>query len=61
MFPAHIAPWLKEILRMHKWDAADMYFNNIFAGDRMGIVKKRLTTQADGFSLIDNMQKTFRK
>ncbi len=32
-----------------------------FAGDRMGIVKKRLTTQADGFSLIDNMQKTFRK
>lgn len=61
MFPAHIAPWLKEILRMHKWDAADMYFNNIFAGDKMGIVKKRLTTQADGFSLIDNMQKTFRK
>jgi hypothetical protein len=46
---------------MHDWDAADMYFNNIFAGDKMGIVKKRLTTQADGFSLIDNMQKTFRK
>jgi hypothetical protein len=61
MFPAHVAPWLKETLRTHKWDAADMYFNNIFAGDRMGIVKKRLTTQADGFSLIDNMQKTFRK
>ena len=61
MFPAHIAPWLKETLRMHRWDAADMYFNNIFAGDRMGIVKKRLTTQADGFSLIDNTQKTFRK
>jgi hypothetical protein len=61
MFPAHIAPWLKETLRMHRWDAADMYFNNIFAGNRMGIVKKRLTTQADGFSLIDNTQKTFRK
>ena len=61
MFPAHVSPWLKETLRTHKWDAADMYFNNIFAGDRMGIVKKRLTTQADGFSLIDNMQKTFRK
>jgi hypothetical protein len=61
MFPAHVAPRLKETLRMHKWDAADMYFNNIFAGDRMGIVKKRLTTQADGFSLIDNTQKTFRK
>jgi hypothetical protein len=61
MFPAHVAPWLKETLRTHKWDAADMYFNNIFAGPQMGIVKKRLTTQADGFSLIDNMQKTFRK
>jgi hypothetical protein len=61
MFPAHVGPWLKETLRMHKWDAADMYFNNIFAGNKMGIVKKRLTTQADGFSLIDNTQKTFRK
>jgi hypothetical protein len=61
MFPAHVAPWLKETLRTHKWDAADIYFNCIFAGDRMGIVKKRLTTQADGFSLIDNTYKTFRK
>jgi len=61
MFPANVAPWLKETLRTHKWDAADIYFNNIFAGDRMGIVKKRLTTQADGFSLIDNTHKTFRK
>jgi hypothetical protein len=61
MFPAHIAPWLKETLRTHKWDAADMYFNNVFKGSKMGIVKKRLTTQADGFSLIDNTQKTFRK
>jgi len=61
MFPAHVAPWLKETLRMHKWDAADIYFNSIFAGNRMGIVKKRLTTQADGFSLIDNTHKTFRK
>ena len=61
MFPISIAEYLKNTLRKHKWDAADMYFNNIFAGPQMGIVKKRLTTQADGFSLIDNMQKTFRK
>ena len=61
MFPKHVAPYLKDQLRTHKWDAADIYFNIIFAGDRMGIVKKRLTTQADGFSLIDNTQKTFRK
>jgi hypothetical protein len=61
MFPKSVATYLKNQLRNHKWDAADMYFNNIFAGNRMGIVNKRLTTQADGFSLIDNMQKTFRK
>jgi hypothetical protein len=61
MFPISVADYLKNTLRKHKWDAADMYFNNIFAGPQMGIVKKRFTTQADGFSLIDNMQKTFRK
>ena len=61
MFPISTADYLKNTLRKHKWDASDMYFNNIFAGPQMGIVKKRLTTQADGFSLIDNMQKTFRK
>jgi glycosyltransferase involved in cell wall biosynthesis len=61
MFPIKEANYLKHSLRTHKWDASDMYFNIIFAGNQMGIVKKRLTTQADGFSLIDNTQKTFRK
>jgi hypothetical protein len=61
MFPAKIASWLKETVRTHKWDAADMYFNTIFAGPQMGIVKNRLTTQADGYSLIDNSEKIFIK
>jgi hypothetical protein len=61
MFPAHIAPWLKETLRKEPWDAADMYFNIIFNNQKMGIVYERLTTQADGFSLIDNMEKSFIK
>ena len=61
MFPINTAPWLKDVLRLHKWDAADIYFNNIFMGHPMGIVHNRLTTQADGFSLIDNTHKTFRK
>jgi hypothetical protein len=61
MFPAHIAPWLKETLRTYPWDAADMYFNIIFNNQKMGIVYERLTTQADGFSLIDNMEKSFIK
>lgn len=60
MFPAHIAERLKDTLRVHPWDAADMYFNQIFAGRKMGIVHTRLTTQADGFSLIDNTEKKFR-
>jgi len=61
MFPAKIAQGLKETVRMHHWDAADMYFNHIFAGHKMGILHNRITTQADGFSLIDNSHKTFRK
>jgi hypothetical protein len=61
MFPKSIADSLKDKLRTHPWDAADMYFNNIFAGPQMGIVKNRLTTQADGLSLIDNTFKTFIK
>ena len=61
MFPANVAEYLKNTLRIHHWDASDMYFNNIFAGDRMGILKNRITTQADGFSLIDNSHKTFIK
>lgn len=61
MFPAKIAKGLKDTVRMHHWDAADMYFNLIFAGHKMGILHNRITTQADGFSLIDNSHKTFRK
>lgn len=63
MFPKFVSKYLKEQLRIHKWDAADMYFNIIMgaSGHKMGIVNKRLTTQADGFSLIDNTYKTFRK
>ena len=61
MFPKFVKKWLKENLRLHKWDAADIYFNTIFKKSpyKMGIVKKRLTTQADGYSLIDKQQKKF--
>jgi hypothetical protein len=63
MFPKKVASYLKQQLRTHLWDASDMYFNIIMekSGFKMGIVKERLTTQADGFSLIDNTFKTFRK
>jgi hypothetical protein len=61
MFPASVSIYLKEQLRIHKWDAADLYFNIIFEGTNMGIVYDRLTTQADGYSLIDKQYKTFKK
>ena len=49
------------MVRTSKWDAADMFFNQIFKGSpyKMGIVKDRCTTQAEGFSLIDKQEKRF--
>jgi hypothetical protein len=61
MFPASAAKTLKHILLTSDWDAADMYFNIVFRNSKMGIVHKRLTTQADGYSLIDKQFKEFRK
>ena len=61
MFPKFAKSYLFDKLRTHKWDAADMYFNSIFRYSpyKMGIVKNRFTTQAEGFSLIDKQEKTF--
>lgn len=63
MFPKSHRQFLFDQLRNHKWDAADMYFNTIFVDNnqKMGILKERITTQADGYSLIDNQYKEFRK
>jgi hypothetical protein len=61
MFPKKVRKYLFEKLKTHKWDAADMYFNSIFNRSqyKMGILHNRITTQADGFSLIDNQTKKF--
>jgi len=63
MFPIYVSNFLKQKLRLNNWDAADMYFNQIFYNSSydMGIVHKRLTTQADGYSLIDKQHKEFIK
>jgi hypothetical protein len=63
MFPQFVKPFLVDMLKKHKWDAADLYFNVIFnySSFKMGILKERITTQADGLSIIDNEYKTFRK
>jgi len=61
MFPKMVSGWLKEKLRVEKWDASDMFFNQIFklSPYKMGIVHKRLTTQVNGYSLIDKQDKNF--
>ena len=61
MFPIKSREYLVEQLRTHKWDCADTFFNMIFSGKNMGILKERITTQADGYSLIDKEVKTFIK
>lgn len=63
MFPKNTKEFLFNQLRTHKWDASDIYFNTIFRefDKTMGILNERITTQADGESLIDNEFKTFIK
>ena len=63
MFPIRVASYLKEQFRTHPWDASDYFFNTVFNKSewKLGIVHNRLTTQADGFSLIDKTDKTFIK
>jgi hypothetical protein len=61
MFPKFASSWLKDKMLNTYWDASDMFFNSIFVNSpyKMGIVHNRLTTQFDGYSLIDQQQKTF--
>lgn len=61
MFPKRVKKYLKEKLLKYPWDAADLFFNSIFSRSeyKMSIVKKRLTSQFDGYSLIDKQEKKF--
>ena len=61
MFPKLAKRYLQEQLRLHNWDAADIYFNTIFRYSqfKMCILHHRITTQVDGYSLIDQQEKTF--
>jgi len=63
MFPQKSREYLFEKLKYFPWDCADTFFNIIFAdgGYNIGILNKRITTQADGVSLIDKTYKTFIK
>jgi hypothetical protein len=62
MFSKSVRKYLFESFRTYGWDAADIYFNTIFryAPASMGILHNRVTTQINGFSLIDKQEKTFK-
>lgn len=63
MFSNRIRKTLFEYLRTSKWDAADIYFN-IFSWEKnikRGILYNRITTQCDGYSILDKTNKTFTK
>ncbi len=63
IFPASSRHLIKEILRNEKWDALDIYLNNISYkyGIRVGVSRKTLVTQYDGISTIDNVVKQFKE
>jgi hypothetical protein len=61
MFPIKTKEYLINQFRNEKWDCMDTFFNIIFSNKNMGILKNRITTQADGYSLIDKELKTFIK
>lgn len=63
MFNKRCREYLLEKLETQPWEAADIFFNIIFGSKdkKMAILKKRITTQADGYSLIDKSLKIFRK
>lgn len=61
MFSKRVRKTLFEYLRNAKWDAADIYFNN-FSWDKnikRGILCNRITTQCDGYSILDKTYKKF--
>lgn len=63
IFPASSRQLIKEILRKEKWDALDIYLNNISHkyGIRVGVSRKTLVTQYDGISTIDSVVKQFKE
>ncbi len=59
MFPIKEREYLLNSFRTKKWDCIDSYFNVIFEHKNIGIVKNRLTTQASGYSFVDQEYRKF--
>jgi hypothetical protein len=59
MFPIKEREYLLNSFRTKKWDCIDSYFNIIFEHKNIGILKNRLTTQASGYSFVDQEYRKF--
>ena len=59
MFPIKEREYLLNSFRTKKWDCIDSYFNVIFGDKNIGILKNRLTTQASGYSFVDQEYRNF--
>lgn len=63
IFSAKSRDKIKRILRTEKWDALDIYLNNVAHsnGLRTAVSRKTIVTQYDGISTIDNTNKNFKE
>ena len=54
---------IKKILRTEKWDALDIYLNNVSRVHnlRVGVSRKTIVSKYDGISTIDNTDKYFKE
>jgi hypothetical protein len=62
MFKKQDRDYLINALQKEDWHVADLWYNLVFQKDkkRFGILEKRMTTQIDGFSLLDQKDKKYR-
>jgi FkbM family methyltransferase len=63
LFSKRMREKILEYIRVEKWDAADIYLNEMSwrLGMKQAILNERITTQADGISFIDKEFKRFIK
>lgn len=54
--------FLREQFKSNNWYGMDIWLNEVYNNNnmKMGILNDRVTTQLDGYSLIDETEKTFK-
>jgi len=62
MFKKQDRDYLINALQKENWQVSDLWYNLVFQKDKkkFGILEERMTTQIDGFSLLDQRDKKYR-